>query len=279
MTKTTIIGLALAALSTLATVPAHAGRGGSYGAIRAAVQKNAIDSIIAELERAEDIPCVTACMELVMDLTGHDDLRVREVAAWWLARRPAQKAEMTDVALAALATGDALAVRNAADVLGTFSAPASVAPLATAYRRSGLTAEARVAVVRALGRIAHRSASAPLGEAMADADAAVRREAVVAWRRILRQDGAAPVAALVSDADTLVRREAASVVGMFREASARAALEAVVTSDADPMVRRNAAWALGRIGDAASRAALEAAATDSSGLVRMTAKASLRQLR
>nr|MBA3817892.1 HEAT repeat domain-containing protein [Deltaproteobacteria bacterium] len=49
--------------------------------------------------------------------------------------------------------------------------------------------------------------------------------------------------------------------------------------DTDAFVRRNAAWALGRLGDAASRSALTRATTDLSGLVRMTAKAALAQLR
>jgi HEAT repeat protein len=83
----------------------------------------------------------------------------------------------------------------------------------------------------------------------------------------------------VTDTDVSVRRVAAQVVGRFREASARTGLEQLVVSDTDAAVRRNAAWALGRIGDAGSRAALTTATSDSSSLVRMTAKAALRQLR
>ena len=87
------------------------------------------------------------------------------------------------------------------------------------------------------------------------------------------------VAALVSDSDLQVRRAAAQVVGRFRVASARTALEQIVASDADAAARRNAAWALGRIGDQASRPVLEAATEDASSLVRLTARASIRQLR
>jgi HEAT repeat protein len=279
MTTRNILSVSLAALVALASAAADAGRGGSFAKIRSAAQRGGIDAIVAELERAEDIPCSSACMSFVIELTGHADYRVREAAAWWLARRPAQRAELAEASEAALVAGDATAVRDAADVLGTFAHRSAVAPLAAAYARSGLPVEARVAIVRALGRIAHPSGNPALGQAMADGDAAVRRAAVVAWRGVLRQKGAAPVAGLIADGDAAVRREAASVVGMFREASARAALEAAATGDADPMVRRNAAWALGRIGDLASRDALTAASADPSPLVRMTARAALRQLR
>ena len=114
---------------------------------------------------------------------------------------------------------------------------------------------------------------------MQDSNATVRLTAVNAWLEIRKQADAAPVVALVADSDVLVRRAAASVVGNFRDASARTALEDVLVNDADPAVRRNAAWALGRIGDAASRPALEAAVNDSSGLVRGVARAALAEVR
>ena len=51
-----------------------------------------------------------------------------------------------------------------------------------------------------------------------------------------------------------------------------------MVNDADATVRRNAAWALGKLGAEGSRTALTRAANDASGLVRLTAKASLNQL-
>jgi len=63
------------------------------------------------------------------------------------------------------------------------------------------------------------------------------------------------------------------------DATARPSLERLVATDTSPIVRRNAAWALGKIGQAASRDVLTAATTDSSGLVRMVAKAALASLR
>ena len=140
--------------------------------------------------------------------------------------------------------------------------PGVVPDLAAAIQRGGLSDEARAHAVRALGKIAHRSANPALAAAMGDGSAEVRREAVESWNRILRQADAAPVVALVTDTDVSVRRAATQVVGRFPVAAARAALEGLVASDPDPAVRRNAAWALGRIGDAASRSVLGAASAD-----------------
>jgi HEAT repeat protein len=258
---------------------ALAGRGGSFAKIRSATEHGSPDAIVAELERAENIPCTSECMSFVLDLLDHDSYAVRDAAAWWFARRPAQRSEVSERALARLASGDSPEVRSAADALARVGHPRVVPDLAVALGRSGLTDEARAHTVRALGKIGHASANPALAAAMADASPAVRREAVQAWSGILRQSGADPVVALVSDRDVSVRRAAAQVVGRFRAAGARGALEELVTSDPDPAVRRNAAWALGRIGDAASRTALTAATGDASSLVRMTARAALRGLR
>jgi HEAT repeat protein len=272
-----VTGAALLALVALAA-PAEAGRGGSFNRIRSATEHGNPDAIVAELERAENIPCTSECMTFVMDLLDHDSYYVRDAAAWWFARRPAQKKEVSDRALARLASGGSAEVRSAADTLARVGHPRVVADLAAALGRAGLSDEARAHTTRALGKIGHRSANPALSAAMADPSARVRREAVQAWAAILRQSGAEPVGALVRDSDMSVRRTAAEVVGRFRAASARAALEELVVGDPDAAVRRNAAWALGRIGDRASRAALAAAAEDDSSLVRMTARAALRQL-
>lgn len=281
MTRTRCIVLLSAALvaSALAAGPAAAGRGGSFARIRAAAEHGSPDAIVAELERAEKIPCSSDCMTYILGLTAHDSYYVRDGAAWWFARHPAQKAELEERSLGLLATGSALEVRNAADALGRVGHPRDIDELGAALARSGVDAEARVAVVRAIGKIAHPGGAPVLEGAMADGSPQVRRAAVLAWAALLRQTHAAPVAALVADGDLAVRRAATQVVGRFREGSARAALEQLVVSDPDAAVRRNAAWALGRIGDAGSRAALTTAAGDASSLVRMTAKAALRQLR
>jgi HEAT repeat protein len=210
-----------------------------------------------------------------------DDTRyeVREVAAWWFARRPAQKSDITERSLAHLAGSDSDLARNAADILGAFEDPGAIAALSMAVQRPDLSAEARAHAAQALGEIGHIAANPALEVAMRDGDAGVRLAAVSAWLDIRNQGEATPVIARIADADVRVRRKAAAVAGGLREVDARAALEAQLASDADPAVRRNAAWALGRIGDAASSAVLTAAREDPSPMVRMTARVALRNLR
>jgi HEAT repeat protein len=280
-TNTRFATLITAAVSSLVLVAgaqtAFAGRGGSDSRIENAVASGSSDAIIAELERAERLIC-GSCIDTVMDLLDHPDYEVREAAAWWFARRPAQKKELTELGIANLQIGDSIKARNAADMLGAFRHPKAVPALMQAMDRPELEPEARAHIVRALGEIAHPAADPALAAAMQDSSAEVRYAAVKAWRHILRQDDADPVVGLIDDPDVRVRRKAATVVGSLRDADGRAALEAQLLSDPDPATRRNAAWALGRIGDAASREALQEAVGDPSSLVRTTAKVALRQL-
>src|SRR5258708_33986204 len=69
---------------------AQAGRGGSPSAIRSAIAANSSDAIQAELERAEYLVCA-GCTDMVLPLVDHSSYRVRQVAAWWLARRATSK--------------------------------------------------------------------------------------------------------------------------------------------------------------------------------------------
>lgn len=256
---------------------AEAGTGGSNGRIQSAINTGSTTAIVAELERAERLVCA-ACIDTVMDLLDHSEYEVREAAAWWFARRPAQKKELTERSLAHLIGKDSTQARNAADILGAFQSPASVPALAQAASRTDLSAEARRHAVRALGLTKVKAANPALAAAMSDSDAGVRFEAVSAWLRVPRQTDAAPVAARLSDTDALVRRTAAAVVGNLRDASSRTSLEALL-GDSDSTVRTRAAWALGQIGDLASVSALRAATEDSSPLVRSAARAAIRRLR
>jgi HEAT repeat protein len=274
------IGTKLAAVAlsvcTFAT-PSFAGKGGSAAAIQQAVQSGSVDAIRAEVERAEGLIC-EQCIDQMIALTQDSRYEVREVAAWWFAKRPVLKDSVVVQMNDALATGDSVHVRNAADFVGRIREYKSLPQLRIAWSR-GVSADARLAIVRALGFMAHTSGNAILQSAMQDADAGVRAAAVVAWRDVLQQASAAPVVPLLADSDARVRSEAATVVGAYREATARGALEQLVLNDADATVRRNAAWALGRIGAADSRAALSLASHDASALVRGVAAAALVQLR
>jgi HEAT repeat protein len=279
MMKKTLATIACS-FALLAVAPsAQAGNGGSAGVIRSAIRSNNADAIISALEQSENILCNADCHSMVMELLENDDYRIRQVAAWWFARRPAQMKELGELATAWLTVGNSTEARNGADILGTFGYAKYIDVLTEAAAKTSFSGEARAHIIKALGDIANKRANAVVATAMSDSDPQVRLSAVTAWKNMLKQEGAAPVAALVTDSDVSVRRAAIATVGTFREATARIDLETVLSSDADPAARRNAAWALGRIGDSASREVLQAAVDDESSLVRLTAKNALRQLR
>jgi hypothetical protein len=267
----------LLALLALAPSTALAGHGGSFEAIQSAVQSGSVDAIAAELERTETLIC-EPCVGLVTNLTEDSRYAVREVAAWWFARRPALRDMLIDQFTADLPHGDTTKVRNAADFLGRTRTLAAIPTLRAAIHRTDIGPEGRLAVVRAVGFMAHTSANDVLTTAMVDSDAGVRAQAVIAWRDMLGQRGAQPVVALLGDGSADVRAQAAAVVGAMGEQSGRAALEGLAVSDVDPAVRRNAVWSLGELGNAASRPVLIQASSDKSGLVRGVAKASLSKL-
>jgi HEAT repeat protein len=256
---------------------AQAGVGGSAGQIRAAVQSGSQDAILAEVERAEYLMCPD-CVSAVTDLLDDERPAVREVAAWWFARRPSIAQGFIDRSLTDLAGSDVKAARNGADFLAVFRNVKYIPALSAALARTDLGAEARAHAAIALGRIGDPAVNSALAKAMTDADAQVRLAAVQAWTAVRYQQGAAPIAPLVGDSDEGVRAAAAAALGEEREATARTNLEAALATDTSAVVRRNAAWALGRIGNAASRPALEKASTDPSPLVAMTAKAALSSL-
>ena len=272
---TSLLSVALLTIA-LATPTAHAGVGGSAAKIRAAAASGSTDAILAEVERAEHLVCAE-CVDVVTGLLDNETYEVREVAAWWFAKRPALKKQMIGQMTTDLA-GDSIQVRNAADFLGTVKAYDVVPQLQATFARAGVDDDAQVHLVMAIGAMGDIRGDALLTLALADDGVAVRRAAVDTWRDLLNQKTATPIVGRLTDDDAVVRAKAATVVGAFKEASGRAQLEALATSDADPFVRRNAAWALGEIGQAASRTALTTASTDTSGIVRGVARASLAKL-
>src|SRR4051812_36597 len=85
--KVTITSLASClALGAALSGTALAGRGGSREAILSAIDANSSDTIQAELERSEHLVCA-GCTDMVVALVDHLNPRVRQAAAWWLARR------------------------------------------------------------------------------------------------------------------------------------------------------------------------------------------------
>lgn len=277
MTKLIATRVALLVALVASSNVAVAGKGGSAGKLRQAIESGSVDAIVAEIERAEALAC-EACVTLVGALLADSRYAVREAAGWWFAKRPALARPLAEQFIVDLASPDAIRVRNAADFLGATVTYTALPAMRAAIRRP-LGVEGKLAIVRAVATLAHPGGNEVLVNAMTDGDAGVRAAAAAAWREIRDQRGAAPVVALLGDADVRVRAQAATVVGAMRDATGRSALEALVVGDADPQVRKNAAWSLGRIGDAASRPALERAANDPSGFVRMTARSALKTLR
>jgi len=264
--KSLLATVAAAGLLLTATA-ADAGRGSSYGRILSAIDSGGTDTIMAELEQAENLIC-TACVAPVMALLHDDRYEVRQVAAWWFARRPAQAKEITELAKGLLLIGTSDEVRNGADWLGTFNRPSAIDELGTALTRGGLQPDARVAITRAIGEIANPVGNQFLARAMTDSNADVRRQAILSWKLVRQQFSATPVIPLLNDTDALVRSEAAGAIGQARDQAGRASLEAALR-DSDPRVRRNAAWALYRIGGRDSLSALQTAmTTETSPLVK-----------
>jgi HEAT repeat protein len=273
-TKLAAVALTLAALAG----PSLAGKGGSNAKIVAAINSGSTDAIIAEVERAEGLIC-DDCIQTVTNLTEDNRYAVREVAAWWFAKRPGLAKVMGDQFKQDLVSADSTHVRNAADFLGATVDYTALPALRQAIARTGLTTEAKLAIVGAVGYLKHLDGNGILITAMSDTNASVRVAAIKAWRDVLGQVSVTPVEAKLADGDPTVRAAAATVIGAYGDRNALSTLEQLVVTDTDPFVRRNAAWALGQLGSKDASGALITASNDKSGLVRLVAKASLATLK
>jgi len=270
----TFLGISLAAAGT-----AVAGRGSSPAAISRAIASGSSDAIKAELERAEHLVCFS-CVDMVRTLIDNQDQGIRQVAAWWLARRTAAGTVRVDM-LTRLSQPDSIAARNAADVLGEFHYVSSIPALSAALTNPVYSGEARAHMASALGRINRPAVVAPLTAALGDGDIQVKVAAMKALQSIAGLRDGSAVSPLLGDGDLGVRAEAATTIGMFHDANSSAALVTALQNDASPIVRKNAAWALGEVHASSSIAgpALQnAAANDASPFVRSLATAALTRL-
>lgn len=266
------------ALATLVPTVAFAGKGASYQSIRNAISSNNRDSIIAEIERAEKLPC-GPCLDLVLPLIDHKDAAIRDVAAWWVSKR-AIRDKIRDDMFARLTSGDSTLARNAAEVLGRFKHPDALMPLELAIHDGALSDDARAAAATAIGTIGDYRGKDVLEGAITSESPAVREAAARALRGIRGNIDAVAVVDLLSDEEESVVREAVLTVGALRETSGIGALsDAVRDRTLSATVRRDAAWALGKIGDGAARDVLQGVEQDDeSMLVRGAARAALRSL-
>jgi len=268
------LGISLAAAGT-----AVAGRGSSPQAVKLAIQSGSPDAIKAELERAEHLVCVS-CVDMVMPLLDNNNQGIRQVAAWWIARRGVAR-NVRVAMLNRLGQPDSVAARNAADVLGEFHYVSSVPALSAALSNPVFSSEARAHMAAALGRISRPEVVAPLTTALGTSDGVVQVAAMQALQSIAGLRDGSAVSPLLGNGDANVRAEAATTLGMFHDAGAASALVTALQSDASPIVRKRAAWALGEIraNTAVAGPALQnAAANDASPFVRSLAAAALTRL-
>ena len=164
--------------------PTLAGRGGSPQAIKSAIDANSVDSIQAELERAEHLVC-SSCTDMVLPLVDHLNYRVRQAAAL-VARAPRGPAvrSMSQM-LNRLSQPDSVLALNAADVIGEFRAAPAIPAFSAARSRTPLfTGEARAAMAHALGQIGRNDVAAPLTQALGDADPVVKAASLQALREV-----------------------------------------------------------------------------------------------
>lgn len=278
----TILGAALVAILAgggLVPSEAAAGKGASYQSISNAIRSNNRDTVIAEIERAEKLPC-GPCIDLILPLVDHEDAAVRDVAAWWLAKR-AIRDKVRDDMFARLVGSDSIAARNAAEVLGRFMHPDALMPLELAIHDDRLSEEARAAAATAVSTIGDFRGKEVLEAALTSESAVVREAAARGLRGIRGNVEATVVVDLLGDEVEAVVREAVLTVGALREVAAVDTLTGTVRdATLSPTVRRDAAWALGKIGDGRARDVLQTVEkSDDSMLVRGAARAALNSLR
>jgi hypothetical protein len=270
----TFLGISLAAAGS-----AVAGHGSSPQAVKLAITSGSPDAIKAELERAENLVCLS-CVDMVMPLLDSNNQGIREVAAWWIARRGVARNVRVQM-LNRLGQPDSVAARNAADVLGEFHYVSSIPALSAALSNPAFTSEARAHMALALGRISRPEVVGPLTTALSVNDGIVQVASMQALQSIAGLRDGSAVSPLLVSADANVRAEAATTLGMFHDASSASALVTALQSDASPVVRKKAAWALGEVHASTSIAgpALQAAsANDASPFVRSLAAAALTRL-
>jgi hypothetical protein len=216
-------------------------------------------ALTAMLEYGERVECMECIPLLETKLLEADDAKVREMAAWWLRRRPFGYGRAA-VRMRAVLADDPEPVRRAraAEALGEFLDPSGVPALESAVVEDG-DAQVRLAGVRALGRLNARAGHAAVALAFEDEDARVRRAALDQVLKLSFFRDKDAVIGRLSDEDRQVRRRAAQLAGELRAEAAVTRLAELLQGDDAASVRQAAAWALGRIGGSAAQSALRAA--------------------
>ena len=217
-------------------------------------------AMTALLEYGERVECFECIPLLQAKLLDSNKPQVREMAAWWLRKRPFGYARAA-VKMREVALQDADPVRRAraAEALGEFMDVKGLPALQQATLDD--SADVRASAVRALGRLNAVGGHAALVAAFEDDDATVRRAALDQVTKVVFFKDPDAVAARLQDDDASVRLRAAQLVGEMKISSGADALTGLLANDDHANVRQAAAWALGRVGGSAAHDALTSAQT------------------
>jgi hypothetical protein len=228
--------------------------------MEATLRAGASPSAIAEmLEYGERVECLACVSLLENEILTNSDPTVRELAAWWLRRRPLGFGAVMHEMTAVLTTdGDSTRRERAAAAIGEFMDPNGVPQLGTAATTDA-AANVRAAAVRGLARINASTALPFISMALADHDATVQEAALSVILRVNFFSDTASVLPVLGSTDAGLRRHAASVLGSLHATDAVTVLAAMLAGDTDRGARTAAAWALGQIGGATAVTALTAA--------------------
>lgn len=216
--------------------------------------------IAAMLEYGERVEC-QACIPLLEHRILDDaDPTVRELAAWWLRRRPLGFGAIMHDMSTVLANPSETAVHRerAAAAIGEFMDPHGVDLLGAAITTDA-EPTVRAAAVRGIARINASTGLRFISMALGDSDPSVQLAAVSVVLRVNFFSDTASVLPLLASSDAALRRHAANVVGALHATDAVPVLTAMVAGDTDRGARQSAAWALGQIGGADALTALTTA--------------------
>lgn len=221
-------------------------------AMLAAIATASPRGLTAMLEYGERVECMACIPKLEAKLLASDSAEVREIAAWWLRRRPFGYARAAVKMRATLQdSADEVQRARAAEALGEFLDPGGV-PALTRAVTDDAAPEVRLAAVRALGRLNARAGHAALVTAFEDDAPEIRRAALDQVLRLRFFQEHAAIIAKLDDEAPEVRIRAAQIIGQLQIQAGREGLTRVLSSDASATARQAAAWALGRLGSARS---------------------------
>jgi len=247
----------------------------SIEAMLGAIDDASPRGLTAMLEYGERVECLQCIPKLETKLLASDSAEVREIAAWWLRRRPFGYARVAVKMRSTLQDSPNETHRaRAAEALGEFLDPGGVPALTQAVSEDAAP-EVRLAAVRALGRLNARAGYPALVTAFSDEVPEIRRAALDQVLRVRFFQEHAAVIDKLGDESAHVRIRAAQIIGQMQIQAGREGLEDVLAGDDSVPARQAAAWALGRLGDARS-ALIEAQDNETNERVRDAIEVALR---